>query len=107
MKISIRKIFFVFILVLYSFTGNAQNNINDPFKIDSLKKVLQTQKGDTNKVNTLNELSDKLWYNYNNSLQYSKEALSLSGKKGKAIAYFNIAWAFLMQSNYSEALKNY
>ena len=41
----------VFLFVLYSFASNGQNKT-----IDSLKKILQTQKEDTNKVNTLNQL---------------------------------------------------
>jgi len=40
----------VLFFVLFSFTSNGQNNI-----IDSLKRVLQTQKEDTARVNTLNQ----------------------------------------------------
>jgi signal transduction histidine kinase len=38
----------VFLFVLYSFVSNGQDKT-----IDSLKRILQTQKEDTNKVNTL------------------------------------------------------
>jgi hypothetical protein len=40
-----------FLFLVYSFVSNGQSKT-----IDSLKKILQTQKEDTNKVNTLNEL---------------------------------------------------
>jgi len=112
MKICIRKIFFFFILILYSFTGYGQNNINDPLKIDSLKKVLQTQKEDSNKVNMLNALCWKMLSKYPEiAMQYANEAFSLSEKinfkRGKATTYFNKGYAFSIQYNFPEALKNF
>ena len=43
-----KNIMTVFLFVLYSFVSNGQDKT-----IDSLKRILQTQKEDTNKVNTL------------------------------------------------------
>ena len=40
-----------FLLVVYSFVSNGQNNT-----IDSLKRVLQTQQEDTNRIKTLTAL---------------------------------------------------
>src|SRR3989442_14926637 len=103
------KTFLTAVLILYSSTTYAQNNI-----IDSLKKVLQMEKEDSNKVNTLNELSKKLWYpkfDYKNALQNAEEALSLAEKinfkKGEGNAYVCIGSAYEGKDNSLEALKNY
>src|SRR4051794_45569 len=61
----------------------------DSLYIDSLKRVLLTQKEDTNKVNTLNELSNYLSYqDTDSSFSYASLGLSLSQKlnyvKGEA-----------------------
>ena len=50
-----RYVTFVIFVLLYSFVSNGQSNT-----IDSLTKVLQTEKEDTNTVNTLNRLSAEL-----------------------------------------------
>lgn len=72
-------LFLFFTLVVFSFTGYTQRLEPDSLKIDSLEKNLQTAKEDTNKVNTLNLLSQ---YTGNDSvaLMYAKQALSLAEK---------------------------
>ena len=86
---------------------------SDSIKIDSLKKVLLTQKEDTNKVNTLNDLSSKLLTSndYKNSLLYAKAALSLSEKidfsEGKAKSCYNIGYiyTYTIESNNHDGLQ--
>ena len=49
--------------------------------IDSVKKVLPTQKADTNKVNTLLSLSGAYRFSYpDTALVYAQQALSLAEK---------------------------
>src|SRR4051812_27170884 len=76
-----KTILFV-IFVTYSIKASTQNNISDSLRIDSLKKVLQTQKEDTNKVNTLNELSRNLVKSEQSesAFQYANNALLLAEK---------------------------
>ena len=102
------KIFLFFFLVLDLSNANAQNTA-----IDSLKKVLKTEKDDTNKVNTLNSLSSKLLnINYDDdAFVYAKDALNLAEKinfkKGAAAAYLTTGmYFFFVAENYPEALKN-
>ena len=79
--------------------------------IDSLEKVLQKQKEDTNRVNTLLILSDSMRVanDKKNALEKANEALSISEKinyqKGKGRAYLNIGKIFQSQNNYLEAQK--
>ena len=86
------KIFPFLVLLVSSFPSFGQNKI-----IDSFKNVLQTQKEDSNRVNTLNELSDYLYQHVDNStaIEKSNEALSLAQKINfkKGLAY-----AFIMQT---------
>jgi two-component system NtrC family sensor kinase len=109
-----RRIFIIsfLLLLLNCFSTSAQN---DSLKIDSLKQVLQTQKDDTNKVNTLNEFAIAFSQNSDDlkSRQTATEALALSEKinfkKGQAAAYSNIgnSYVFSADHNFSEALKNF
>ena len=68
---------------------------------------MQPQKEDTNKVNSLNELSTNALArdDFDNSMQYAKEALSISGKidfkKGKADAFYNMV-SVLGQQSYTD-----
>ena len=93
---------------LFCFNGYAQS---DSLKIDSLQKVLLTQKEDTNRVNTLNDLSFVLWkaYDFSASMQNAKSSLTLANKlsfkKGKAGALSIIAKTYQSQYNYLEALR--
>lgn len=89
-KISTQFNYFPFLLILLPYCLLAQ--------IDSLKQVLPTLAEDTNKVNTLNELS---YAYHNNDIQqtfiYGNEALNLANQlnysKGKAAAYHNLCIA--------------
>src|SRR6478672_9929848 len=74
MKSSARNTFLFSFLLFCSFTAYAQNNY-----IDSLKKVLLTQKEDTNKVYTLCFLSDRYAESYaDTGLAYAQQALNLA-----------------------------
>ncbi len=103
MKIHLYKISLLLILSAFSCKSYTQASVADSLKIDSLKKVLVTEKDDTNKVNTLNEFSDLLIDKREISLAYSKSAIVLSHKlgfkKGEANAYYNYGLA-LEGSNY-------
>jgi signal transduction histidine kinase len=102
MKITTYTVLLSFFLLLHSFTANTQGE-----SIDSLQKVLQTQKEDTNKINTLNELASILIQisDYPKSLEYANKALKLSEtlnfKKGKGLAYKNLGGS---HQNFDEAL---
>jgi tetratricopeptide (TPR) repeat protein len=86
--------------MLYSFTTKAQYQ-----SIDSLKKVVQSQKEDTNKVNTFNAISLAYWQkdNYENAMQNAQNALSLSKtinfKKGEGDSYFWMGMAYGIKQN--------
>jgi adenylate cyclase len=83
-------------------------------RIDSLISVLNKQKGDTNKVNTLNELAWEFYAsNYDNkkALQYAEEALSLAQKirfaRGEATACRRRGGIELNSGHYGDAMKSY
>jgi tetratricopeptide (TPR) repeat protein len=82
-------------------------------KIDSLRNVLKTEQEDSNKVNTLNSVSDLTWRsgNYTQAKKDAEGAFSLSEKikylKGEANAYNNLGNICTNQSIYPEALKNH
>ncbi len=100
-------------------------------KTDSLLSVLKTAKEDTNKVNTLNKLSEQLWRtgSYDKAKIYADEVLALIAPllskegqgvvkpkqgdvaftllKAKATAYNNIGLIYRLQGNYADALKNH
>ncbi len=103
-----KTILLLIILNLVQHPTFAQNK-----KLDSLKAVLGTENEDTNKVNTLTALSWTLSHlgNLNESIQYGKDALSLSEKlsfkKGIGNAYKNIGIVYRLQGNYPEALKTF
>ena len=98
----------VFLLLLYSFAINGQNNV-----IDSLRRVLQTQKEDTIKVNTLNALGTALTNisDLDSALKFANQALALSEsinfKKGQAKAYGIIGLIYQTLGNYVTARNNY
>src|SRR5271170_4309683 len=93
-----RTILFV-LHMLFAFAANSQNNT-----IDSLQKVVQNQKEDTNKVKTLTRLSWQFYYENNNktSLQYAGEALTLAEKinykKGESSAYSRFGLIYQSQN---------
>ncbi len=92
-------------LCLSFFSISAQNRV-----VDSLKQVLQTEKEDTNKVNTLNALSSKLWAisKYDTSIICSTDARKLAEKlnfkTGLAAAFSNLGMGYYYKSEYSQAL---
>lgn len=106
------RLLFVFVFVQTNLSVFTQTT-SDSLRVDSLKKVLLTQKEDTNKVNTLNELSKNLFKSklYENALQYANDALSLAGKidfqEGKGKAAFLIGSIYRQQKDYSESVKKY
>lgn len=107
MKKAIVKILQLNLLMISSLVTYCQNNA-----IDSLRKVLQTQKEDTNKVFTLNAISGKLGYNgdVSNAIEYAKEALflakKLNHKAAIAQSYAALSSVNTNAGNYPEAHKN-
>jgi signal transduction histidine kinase len=97
----------IFLLTFCSLVGQTQNQT-----IDSLKKVLQVQKEDGNKINTLNLLTWALLdeWNYTQALRYSYQSLDLCEKlkdnPAKAATLGTIGYIHFMTNDYSEALKN-
>ncbi|HEY4876592.1 MAG TPA: ATP-binding protein [Puia sp.] len=95
------------VFFLFPFISHAQNNT-----IDSLQKILQTQKDDTNKVNALNDLSWAFGKKNDNkkASRYIDEAISLAEninyKKGEAFAYMHKAVIYELSQLYDSALKN-
>jgi adenylate cyclase len=81
-------------------------------RVDSLKKVLETEVGDTNKVNTLIEIC-QLEYRQNpvDVVVYGHEALELSSKldfkKGKALANKFIGLGYYFQGDYWETINHW
>src|SRR4051812_31279776 len=112
MKIPFRQAGLLILLFAFSFNLYAQS---DSVKIDSLKKILQTQKEDSNKVNTLNELSIAFSQtsDVKKSRQNAIEALALSEKinfeKGSANAHSLIGYSYMFSpdQNYIQALKSF
>jgi signal transduction histidine kinase len=108
MKTLFQKTFLLFVFIVNTFRADTQN-----INIDSLQKVLQTQKEDTSIINTLNALSIGLSLkgDYNNAMKYATQALTRAEKanfkKGKANAYYSIGAVYKVQFNYTEAFKNY
>ena len=82
------------------------------FNVDSLRKVLQSEKEDTSKVNTLHALAHKLYFlaEYDSCLKYIQSSLSLAKKlnykRGQAAAYFLIGGVYSNLGNNAETLKN-
>ena len=108
MNNSIRNSILFWCFILYSFTAYTQNKT-----IDSLQKVLATEKEDTNKVSTLLTFCRKFdsSNNYKNLMLYAKEALSLSEKinfdRGEAKAYTSIGAAYDYQNDFNDAIGNF
>ena len=95
------KIFLLSYLSIFSFGAYGQSS-----KVDSLKKILEIQKEDTNKVKTLNNLSEDV-VDANLEMKYAEMAKNLSRKlnylKGEANALSNQGHAQLIMKNYFEA----
>jgi len=109
LKSYLHKTILFFVYILYTINVFAQNST-----IDSLQKILQTQKDDTNKVNTLNALSEEFRHgknDYKNAMQYAEAGLSLAKKinytKGMGAAELERGRIHYSQKNYGEANKNF
>lgn len=95
MKNILIKLLLFSLCVIYSHVVIAQDNY-----LDSLKKVLSTEKEDTNKVNTLDYICDYYWSvsDYENTMQNAKVVLALSTKInykiGIADGYLNMGLAY-------------
>ena len=105
MKQQIFKI--LVILSFFYFSTNAQN-----IKKDSLINVINFSKIDSNKANALLSLADL--YSVNNidsAILFAKNALEISKRinhnKLINLSYVELGWAYYMNGNYPEALKNY
>ena len=113
-KFSVMKTRWQFLLAFLFFGcgGNlAAQNVKRA--IDSLLVILKTEKEDTSRVNSLNELTLNC-IRYGNSKEaktYAESAVKLSGKlnfnKGKATAYANLGVIYTYSGNSNEALKNF
>src|SRR6185437_6281203 len=104
------KKIFILLSVIFSIVVNsyAQNS-----KIDSLFTLLKSYKEDTNKVTTLNSLSNQLLANmqYNEALIRAKEALALAEKlhfqKGLGYSLVMEGYCYDALSNYDSAIACY
>jgi PAS domain S-box-containing protein len=102
-----RKLLFIFLACLGFLSVSAQTPI-----IDSLNHVLANMKEDTDKVNTLNILSKKLYIidKYDSSLSVANTALGLASKlgfeKGRGYALKNIGVCYDCKGNYPASLEN-
>ena len=102
------KYYLPFVFFLCSLFCFAQQN-----KIDSLQKLLLTQKEDTNKVITLNLVSREfeLTGDFDKGINYSLDALKLAQKinfkKGIAQAYNELGNSNKEMGNYPNAMKNH
>ena len=98
------KIFLSFILMLSSICNCAQTH-----PTDSLKKVLQTQKEDANKVNTLSFLGVNYELHFpDTAVIYLQQCLQLAQKlkyeKGQAFCMVNLLSALAVLGDYANAL---
>ncbi|MCC6181520.1 MAG: tetratricopeptide repeat protein, partial [Bacteroidia bacterium] len=85
---------------------------NQTTTVDSLLTVLKTAKEDTNKVNTLIQLSEKAGWrvgNYDTALYYAQNAHTLAEKlgfkKGIASSYNNIGIVYYYQDDFASAME--
>lgn len=96
------SIFFLFTSLIFT----AQERV-----IDSLKRISFSLPADTNHVNTLNQLTDKIWQtgNYDSAIIYARKSIDLAQqlnfKRGLATAYVNTSLIFWKQGDYPKALE--
>jgi len=81
-------------------------------RVDSLKILLQDHGQDTARVNVLNEIAGTLYrIDPDEAIQYGNEARNLaeliSYPEGEALAYKNLGLGYYMQSEFSEAFRNW
>jgi tetratricopeptide (TPR) repeat protein len=100
------RYFTILLVIIVFFSGFAQSRT-----IDSLRNILSIERDDTNKVNTLNVLSEKLWRigNYDTSLICANSSKVLAEKlyfkKGIAGAFKNIGTIYYYHDDYPKALE--
>jgi len=108
MKLTPSATYLLIAALIANVSGICQKN-----KIDSLRIVLKTEKEDTNRVNTLNELSFTLTDAAQNSesdsvvLATLQLAKKLDYKSGTCLAYNNIGWTCFRKGDYSKAIEYY
>ena len=95
-------LFLPFLFCCFSFSGNAQNTAED-----SLRNVIQTLPKDTNRVNSLLELSLVfLGSKPDSTIQIASRALSLAKQvnfpKGKAYSFKNIGLGYYLKGDFDE-----
>src|SRR4051812_45828829 len=107
MKTLLYKAWLFIIFIVCSFTASAQS---DSLYLDSLKRVLQTQKEDTNKVNNYFEVGYFYqWSQPDSALRYAIPGLELAKKlnfiSGEYDMILPITEALSLKGNYSKALE--
>jgi len=106
------KILLLIFLSAFSLKVRSQASDADSFRIDSLKKVLVTEKEDTNKVNTLFNLIDVYFkeFDIGKVLIAANQALSISTQidfqKGKGIAFLDLSAYYYLTDQYDESKKD-
>jgi serine phosphatase RsbU (regulator of sigma subunit) len=99
-----KRILFLFIILILSKNSNSQDRV-----LDSLKKVIQSTTSDTVRVNTQLAISRSLWIvrNLDTAMIYGEAALQLAKKvdfkKGIAVANNNMGVIFMFKGDYSKA----
>ena len=105
MKCLVRPLIFIQFFLIFIINAFSQNA-----KIDSLNNVLQNQKEDSNKVNTLIVLGRSLFEDsqFEVALQHLRTSLALSEKinfkRGSGRAHYFMASTYNGQFNYNQAL---
>ncbi|HRG57871.1 MAG TPA: adenylate/guanylate cyclase domain-containing protein [Bacteroidia bacterium] len=106
----------ILLLFLFSLVLSCQLSAqgNPQLMIDSLLNILKTSDDDSNKVNTLNELSKYLGWrigNYDTAIYFALSAIKISEKihykKGEASALNNFGQVYFHQGKTPEALKSH
>jgi tetratricopeptide (TPR) repeat protein len=105
--------FILLLIWVLSFSLKPGQVFSQTKQIDSLKLLLVNAKEDTNKVNTLNRLSNALYMcdDLDNCLQFAQQQLSLTKKigyqSGEAYAFLNIANCNVDNNKLEEAYAYY
>lgn len=107
-KFHIKYFFFLLLAGVPHCISSAQSNkkLSVTDAIDSLKTILKTQRDDTNKVYTLNRLSEnlKIFGNYDSSLSYAEKGEILAEKigfeEGVAESFKIIGTIYYAQGNF-------
>ena len=111
-KIRIHIVIIFLVLFVFPFIAISQQaSDKTKIKIDSLVRILERSKEDTNKVNILNKLSSELNYSDSkNAEKYAFQALSLGEKLnfniGIAQAYNNLGGIYKNTGKYILAQQN-